>query len=69
MLTLRLLYLSFSVVVVNITGQPSEIDVLDFELRASLFFTLLSKIEQANGDKQLTRAELASTLGDLVNTY
>ena len=50
------------------TGRPSEIDVFDFELLASLFFTL-SKIEQANGDKRLTRTGLASTLGDLVNSY
>ena len=53
---------------VIVTGRPSEIDVLDFELLATLFFTL-SKIEQANGDKRLTRTELASALGDLVNSY
>ena len=42
--------------------------MFEFELLASLFFTL-SKIEQANGDRRLTRTELASTLGDLVNSY
>ena len=47
-------------------GRPPFIPEDEFELLCELFFTL-SAIEQANGDKRLTRTELTSLLAEIIN--
>ena len=47
-------------------GRPPFIPEDEFELLCELFFTL-SAIEQANGDKRLTRTKLAPPLVEIIN--